>query len=78
MDKNLAHVIKDQLIGEYSGHMASIPYNPVIFGIVMGLVNSHRSENQYKTTVDQSLAFVLRGIADALDTPAPASDGGVK
>lgn len=71
MDKNLALVIKEQLIGEYAGHMASIPHNPVLHSIFMMLINNYRAEHKYKPSVDQSLALILSQMAEALDHESP-------
>lgn len=72
MDQKFAEFFKEQCIGGYSGHMATIQYNPIISAIVTPMLhavptldvdNRRRSENE-------RFAIVLREIADALNKGA--------
>lgn len=53
----VANFFMEQCIGEHNGHMAAIPNNPVL----MGLLNAHDACQQ-----DKFAAF-LREVADKLD-----------
>ena len=43
MDKLTAEIIKTQMIGQTSGHMASIPNSPVIFSMFETFYNISRT-----------------------------------
>lgn len=45
MDKLTAVIIKDQMIGETNGHMASIPNSPLLFSIFQSYCNSNDIQN---------------------------------
>ena len=60
MDKELALIIKEQLTGTYVGHMANIPFNPVLHSIFSIITDNTFNENK-------NLATALRKVADALD-----------
>ena len=60
IQKQMAIFFKDQIVGKYSGHMAAIPNNPVLYGIACayGVDLDHK---------EATLSDFLRGIADALE-----------
>jgi hypothetical protein len=60
VQKEMAKFFMDQVIGDYDGHMAPIPNNPVL--------NSIATAYGIKYQPKQFAEF-LRGIADALDDP---------
>jgi hypothetical protein len=69
MNKELAVIIKNQLVGTYSGHMAAVPFNPVLHSIFSTLIGG---DPVYGIDYpDQDVALVLRQIADALDEVKP-------
>lgn len=63
MNKILAQVVMDQIIGTYSGHMAAIPNNPVLFGIFWRIAD----EMPVEMSSEQKFAATLRAIADAIE-----------
>ena len=62
MNKILAKIIMEQCIGSYSGHMASIPNNPIIYSMFRAVMTEHNTRNDEK-----DFAIALRKIADALE-----------
>jgi len=65
MDKSLALIVTEQLIGEHAGDGAMKPNNPVLHGIFHILM---RQEHVlYFNMREKILARVLRKIADVLD-----------
>lgn len=58
VSKGVAIYFKEQLVGETSGHMAAIPNNPVLRGLLM----AHDASDS-----DASLAIFLRECADWID-----------
>ena len=62
MDTTVAKIIREQLIGEYNGDMASKPFNPALHSIFMMLIN----QGPFDQTIDQRLAKILHDMADAL------------
>ena len=44
MDKFTAEIIKNQMIGETAGHMASIPNSPVVFSMFNTFYQMSRTE----------------------------------
>jgi hypothetical protein len=51
-----AEIIKNQLIGQYSGHMSAIPNNPFIFGMVeayMRLNNEINMDYAFKQFISE-------------------------
>jgi hypothetical protein len=72
MDKQTAMIVRQQIVGEYSGHMSSIPFNPIlhsIFGVLMG--GEPRNFNEY------DFAKALRQLADAIEQPSNTEKDGV-
>lgn len=61
MDISTAKIIREQLIGEYSGHMAAIPFNPVLHSMFNVIMDEERTLDR-----DRDLAIALRKIADVL------------
>lgn len=60
---NMAKLFMDQCIGEYSGHMSMIPYNPTLRSIFTACgIDSCDSKEKQKQFVE-----VLRKFADSLD-----------
>lgn len=45
MDRLTAEIIKNQMIGQTSGHMASIPNSPVVFSMFEVFYNISRDDN---------------------------------
>ena len=68
MNKQLAKFFYEQCAGSYSGHMANIPNNPVLFGLTKAY--SGGSDNLYAATQTE-FAEMLREVADEL---APISN----
>jgi len=58
VSKEMAIFFKDQLVGTYSGHMAAIPNNPVLYG----LMAAHKADNS-----NRDFAEFLRQVADKID-----------
>jgi len=71
MDKILALTIMDQIVGATSGHMASIPNHPVLFGIFSRCADDCRADflSNGRPFPDDTQNFIktLRDIADALE-----------
>ena len=62
MEKSLANIIKEQLIGQYSGHMSAIPFNPVLHSMFTTIMSESDTLDKNK-----DLATALRKVADALE-----------
>lgn len=63
-NKTLARFFYEQCAGSTTGHMAMVPNNPVIFGLIKAC--SNHSDNSYAAT-EMDFAEILRGMADSLD-----------
>ncbi len=62
MDKDFALFFMEQCVGGYSGHIATIDFNPVIASILKPMMRNER------TTIEQhAFAAVMRRVADAID-----------
>ncbi|WP_299076604.1 hypothetical protein [uncultured Paraglaciecola sp.] len=60
-DKALANYFYEQCTGGYDGHMATVPNNPVIYGLMFAC----------GATSKKDFAEQLRQFADALDLTQP-------
>lgn len=64
-DKIMAEFFYEQCAGTTTGHMAMIPNNPVIYGLIKASSNTHGSDHAASQT---EFAAILRKIADDLAT----------
>ena len=71
-NETLAKFFYDQLAGTTSGHMAAIPNNPVMWGLLQAQSGSR--DNLYAITKADFAEF-LRGIADSLDGGKTSNQG---
>lgn len=64
MDKLTAEIIKEQMIGETAGHMASIPNNPILFSIF----NAYKimSPNEIGYNNDDIFKYFISELNEAL------------
>lgn len=61
ISKPLAKFFKYQICGESAGHMAMIPNNPVLHGLMM-------AHSKYETRMsDEEFCEFLRGVVSALE-----------
>lgn len=65
-EKTLAKYFYEQCTGTYSGHMARIANNPVLFGLFSAATG--RNDSAYAATQTE-FAKILRDIADQLEGP---------
>ena len=69
MEKLTAEIIKDQLIGETSGHMANIPNNPLFYSMFSVYLRENKSDiYNYKHNEKDLFAEFLKEIAEALSS----------
>ena len=64
MDYKTAKIIKEQIMGQYAGHMANIPHNPVLHSMFTVLIG--KGYDPADKDKEKAFAKVLREIADAL------------
>ena len=64
-NKAIAEFFYEQCAGSTTGHMAMLPNNPVMFGLIKA--HSGKKDNCYASTKTEFSAF-LRKIADELDS----------
>ena len=68
MEKLTAEIIKEQLVGESSGHMANIPNNPLFYSMFRVYLLQNGSDiYNYQHSNENLFAKFLREIADALE-----------
>jgi hypothetical protein len=63
MEKLTAEIIKDQLIGETNGHMATVPNNPIIFS----LYSVWYAQNGQNKNWNDAFASFLKEVAQGLE-----------
>ena len=63
MDKLTAEIIKNQMIGETSGHMANIPNNPILFSLYKVYFEQSKNSNYNIAFVEfiEELGKALKG-----------------
>lgn len=69
--KALSELFYEQCAGTYSGHMANVPNNPLMFGLVAAATEV-RSDNCYAASKN-NFANLLREIADQLHSETKES-----
>ena len=63
-EEALSDIFMEQCIGEYSGHMARIPHNPILYSICKVMCPSMRSSSDPETR--KQFARMLHELADNL------------
>ena len=67
MDKLTAEIIKEQLVGETSGHMDNIPNNPLFYSLFSVYLKQKGSDiYNYKHQTEDMFAGFLEEVALAL------------
>lgn len=67
MDKLTAEIIKTQMIGQTSGHMASIPNSPVIFSMFETFYNISRTSDGGMYNWNDAFKLFISELSNALN-----------
>jgi hypothetical protein len=67
MERLTAEIIKNQMIGQTAGHMASIPNNPILFSMFEVFCNVSMQKKDTNYTLDEAFKKFIEELNDALD-----------